>query len=316
MKILLSSLFTLFFVFSAFALELTDSDAQKQVKLDNFCKKINIKFKQFGWGKIVCKPQRWIYDTYSVKGEPLIYQSFMNAGPDKPVTLILCTIHGDEYTSPYLCVRLVRDIVFDSREKYKNVNVVVAPFVNPDGFLAKKASRLNANGVDCNRNFPTADWNQEALQSWKKKFKKDPRRFPGNFAGSEPETRFQMDLIEKFKPEKIVAVHAPYAFLDYDISGERTDTLVREVKEVAESMSKQSNNFRLVDFNVFPGSLGTYAGLDKNIPTFTLELPKSGSQFGEPYWERFRTSFLYIVNYVFKNQVADHRAKNHTALAN
>ena len=137
MKILLSFLFSLFFVFSAFALEPSASDSQKQTKLDNFCKRINVKFKQFGWGKIVCNPQRWTYDALSVKGEPLIYQSFLNAGPDKPVTLILCTIHGDEYTSPYLCVRLVRDIIFDNQEKYKNVNVVVAPFVNPDGFLAK-----------------------------------------------------------------------------------------------------------------------------------------------------------------------------------
>lgn len=302
----------LFFVFigHAFALE-TTTDLSKQEKLESFCKKANVKFKKFGWGKIICNPQRWTYDSLSVKGEPLIYQSFMNAGEGKPVTLILCTIHGDEYTSPYLCIRLVRDILFDNKEKYQNVNVVVAPFVNPDGFLIPKASRLNANGVDCNRNFPTADWDKEALSSWAKKYKKDPRRFPGHKAASEPETVFQMDLIEKFKPEKIVAVHAPYGFLDYDISNDGAGELSKEVKQVAESMSKQSKNFRLVDFNVFPGSLGTYAGLEKKIPTFTLELSKADSQLGEAYWERFKSSFLYIVNYSFKNQVAN-RIKTQT----
>lgn len=278
---------------------------EKQQKLESFCKKMNVRFKAFGWGKIICNSKRWTYDSLSVNGDPLIYQSFMNAGPGKPVTLILCTVHGDEYTSPYLCIRLVRDIIFDNPDKYKNVNVVVAPLIDPDGFLLKKPSRLNGRGVDLNRNFPTRNWDQEALQSWAKNYKKDPRRFPGHKAASEPETLFQMDLIEKYKPEKIMAIHAPYGFLDYDISSKQSASLNSEVRDLAITISKESKNFRVVDFHVFPGSLGNYAGLEKGIPTYTLELSASSSQWGEAYWDRFKSSFLKVMQYNFKNNVAN-----------
>jgi hypothetical protein len=63
---------------------------------------------------------------------------------------------------------------------------------------------MNSRGVDINRNFGTLDWNDHALRAWKIKFKSDPRRFPGNSAMSEPETVFQKQLIETFKPQKII----------------------------------------------------------------------------------------------------------------
>lgn len=294
-----------------FAQEQGEKNPQNKEKvLDLYCKKLNIKFKSFGWGKITCNPTRWTYDDLSVKGEPLIYQSFMNAGEGKPITLILCTVHGDEYTSPYLCIRLVRDIIFDNPQKYKNVNVVIAPLIDPDGFLLKKPSRLNANGVDINRNFPTKNWDKEALKSWAKTYKKDPRRFPGHKAASEPETLFQMGLIEKFKPEKILSIHAPYGFLDYDFSSEDSESFSQEVRELAKDISKESKNFRLVDFHVFPGSLGNYAGLERAIPTYTLELSTSSSQWGEPYWERFKNSFLKVMQYNFKSKTENNLLKN------
>jgi hypothetical protein len=39
------------------------------------------------------------------------------------------------------------------------------PVLNPDGLLAKPARRMNANGVDLNRNFPTPQWAKEAKAS-------------------------------------------------------------------------------------------------------------------------------------------------------
>ena len=58
----------------------------------------------------------------------------------------------------------------------------VVPILNPDGLLAR--SRVNANQVDLNRNFPTRDWEKNAVQFWKKHAGASPRRFPGTIAGS------------------------------------------------------------------------------------------------------------------------------------
>ncbi|MGP8154830.1 MAG: M14 family zinc carboxypeptidase [Smithella sp.] len=38
--------------------------------------------------------------------------------------------------------------------------IVIAPLLNSDGFLSTPSTRVNANGVDINRNFPTKDGRQ------------------------------------------------------------------------------------------------------------------------------------------------------------
>ena len=65
----------------------------------------------------------------------------------------------------------------------------VAPLLNPDGLLAAKPQRVNARGVDLNRNFPTPGWQREAPRYWAKVTRSDPRRFPGKNPLSEPESR-------------------------------------------------------------------------------------------------------------------------------
>ena len=132
--------------------------------------------------------------------------------------------------------------------------------INPDGLLAQKPTRVNANGVDLNRNFPTPNWNKEAPQYWREKTKSDPRRFPGKAALSEPESRWIFNQIEQFQPDVIISVHAPFGVLDFDGAG------------------TPPSKFGRLLFNrvgVYPGSLGNYGGLHKDIPVVTIELPNS-----------------------------------------
>src|SRR3546814_19598426 len=51
---------------------------------------------------------------------------------------------------------------------------------------------------------------------WEQRTRRDPRRYPGPSALSEPETRWLLQQIEDFQPDAIVSVHAPYGVLDYD----------------------------------------------------------------------------------------------------
>ena len=109
--------------------------------------------------------------------------------------------------------------------------VIVAPLVAPDSFLKKYPSRTNARGVDVNRNFPTKDWKADAIRLWKTRYGSAKRRFPGKVAKSEQETYFQINLINRYKPQKIISVHAPLTIIDYD--GQKLESVMKNMLEKA-----------------------------------------------------------------------------------
>ena len=137
----------------------------------------------------------------------------------------------------------------------------VVPVMNPDGLLAKPATRVNARRVDLNRNFPTSNWFSEAPRYWLVSTKRDPRRFPGTAPASEPESRWLHDEITRFKPDVIVSVHAPHDVLDFD--GPPTGM----------KAPLRFGRLHLNRLGVYPGSLGNFGGLKEGIPVVTLELP-------------------------------------------
>jgi protein MpaA len=168
--------------------------------------------------------------------------------------LLLGGMHGDELTSASIVFQWMQML---PGTPAKNFHWLVAPVVNPDGLLAAKPQRVNANGVDLNRNFPTPGWERDAPYYWAKRTNSDPRRYPGPTPLSEPESKWLMGEMERFQPHVIVSVHAPYGVLDFD------------------GPSNPPKRFGRLWFNrvgVFPGSLGNYSGMHKNVPVVTIEL--------------------------------------------
>ena len=171
--------------------------------------------------------------------------------------LLIGGIHGDELTSASIVFRWLQWLDESESRQY---HWRVIPVANPDGLLANPPQRVNSHGVDLNRNFPTPDWNRDAQAYWAKKTNRDPRRFPGQSAMSEPETRWLHDQIESFQPDVVVSVHAPFGILDYD------------------GPAHQPRRFGHLDLNrlgIYPGSLGNYGGVQKNMPVITIELPNA-----------------------------------------
>jgi hypothetical protein len=171
--------------------------------------------------------------------------------------LLIGGIHGDELTSASIVFRWLQWLDESESRQY---HWRVIPVANPDGLLANPPQRVNSHGVDLNRNFPTPDWNRDAQTYWTKKTNRDPRRFPGLSAMSEPETRWLHDQIESFQPDVVVSVHAPFGILDYD------------------GPAHQPRRFGHLDLNrlgIYPGSLGNYGGVHKNMPVITIELPSA-----------------------------------------
>ena len=206
-------------------------------------------------------------DHQSSRGEPIFrsrFESLTGVTPTGRVMLI-GGVHGDELSS----VSIVFEWMNFLRANHDGEFVWdVIPVMNPDGFFAAKASRTNANGVDLNRNMPTSDWAGSALHYWQERTHSAPRKYPGESPGSEPETRWLVQEIDRFQPDMIVTVHAPYNLIDYD----------------APSRKNAPRRFGRVKgglLGTYPGSLGNYAGVKRGIPVVTIELPSANQAMSE-----------------------------------
>lgn len=198
-------------------------------------------------------------EAHSVQGVPL-YTRDVKAEGAKLRVLVTGAIHGDELSSASLALHWIALAQDGSVQMPQPIHWRFIPVLNPDGLLAKPPRRVNARGVDLNRNFPTPNWERDAAAYWEKRTRKDPRRWPGNKPLSEPESRFLHDQMQSFKPHLIVAIHAPYGVLDFDGPSVPPSKLGR---------------LYLDQVGIFPGSLGNYGGVHKGVPVVTIELPNA-----------------------------------------
>ena len=176
--------------------------------------------------------------------------------------LVVGGMHGDEMSSVSLAYQWLALAEKPPADSPLSIHWRFIPALNPDGLFARPSRRTNANGVDLNRNFPTPNWSRDARQYWEKRTKRDPRRWPGNKPLSEPESKYLHDLMESFKPNLIVSIHAPYGVLDFDGPSVPPSKLGR---------------LYLDQVGIFPGSLGNYGGIHKGVPVVTIELPSASA---------------------------------------
>lgn len=268
---------------------------QTQSVID-YCRKIDQRFLHWGWGLSGCRTFRWHHVRDSVNGDPLMWVVFGDEDTIEKgvsnVTFIMCGVHGDEITPIKFCFDILHELnaIYNSPE-FKDTLVVVYPIANPDGFFIDRPTRVNARGVDVNRNLPTKDWEADALRLWRTRHRSDPRRYPGERPLSEPETVTQVNLIKRYGPQKIISVHSPLTILDYDGPVEITPQFGEvgsRASELLVQMAKKADGYEVRNFPFFPGSLGNYAGNERGIPTYTLELPSSDNRRHQKYWDLFR----------------------------
>lgn len=195
--------------------------------------------------------------AHSVQNRPIEGVFFGPQEPERLNTLIIGVFHGDETISGALVTHFVAHL--QAAQSAPNAidfmarPTLIIPVLNPDGLAA--GTRVNANGVDLNRNYPTPDWVEE---------NQGTPYYSGPSAASEPETGLVMALIERHQPQKILTVHSPYKVLNFD----------GPARPLAEAMA-QFSGYPVVESIGYPtpGSFGTYAGVRRQIPVVTLELP-------------------------------------------
>jgi N-acetylmuramoyl-L-alanine amidase len=117
---------------------------------------------------------------------------------DAPMRLLVTgSTHGTESAGHAIVARLRKMTPPDG------VQVWTVRTFNPDG--AARGTRQNARGVDLNRNFPYR-W-RDGGGRW------DPH-YPGPSPASEPETRAEMRLIRRLKPQVTIHYHQALQLVD------------------------------------------------------------------------------------------------------
>ena len=185
---------------------------------------------------------------------------------NEKTVLIIGVFHGEEPQGEYLINKYLKENTLNTKN-----TLYFIPCLNPDGKSENK--RQNANGIDLNRNFPTKNWRRIET----------PEYFGGTMAGSEIETKFMIDIINNYKFDAILSIHAPFKIVNYDGPAQN---LAKKISEFTGYKVQADIGYPT------PGSFGNYAGVERNIPVITLELDENDSN--EHLWEINKKVFDYF----------------------
>jgi protein MpaA len=168
-----------------------------------------------------------------------------------PTVLVLGGVHGDEREGVEAFLGLIQQWT----ENFPfRLRVTVVPALNMDGVL--RGTRVNARGVDLNRNMATNDWSPEVAT---------PRYHPGPSPNSEPETVALANWVTEFKPVFVLSLHSWKPLLN--VNG----ACMREAETIAKWTGYKVE--QTIGYPT-PGCLGTYCGLERDMPTLTYEIER------------------------------------------
>ena len=192
--------------------------------------------------------QRAYHFGYTSDGLSIPAYKFGDKGPE---VLLIGGVHGDEIEGIQAANGLLQ--AFSKSFTYK-LRVTLIPILNLDGAL--RSQRRNARGVDLNRNLPTQDWSPEVA---KEKYN------PGPHANSEPENHALVEHLKSTPPKFIITLHSWKPMLNTN----------GNCDAVANAISSRTGYIITPDIGYpTPGSLGTYTGLERQIPTITYEFER------------------------------------------
>ena len=142
---------------------------------------------------------------YSVLNRPIEAYTF---GKGYNQYLIIAGIHGGyEGNTVDLANQLMVYISQHPDSIPNGSTLYIIPDMNPDAVARGRNvdARVNANGVDLNRNFPTPNWvaNWDHTNCWN-----DRPTTGGTFAGSEPETKAVMNFIVSHPIRAMISYHS------------------------------------------------------------------------------------------------------------
>lgn len=210
----------------------------------------------------------WIEIGVSVRGLPIRCKT-VGEGPRR--VLWVGGIHGNEREGAVATANL-ESAFRSASDLWKHVTLTIIEDINPDGSAA--GTRRNANRVDLNRNFPA----KNAL--------------PKSRPLSEPESRVLRDVIESVEPDTVLVAHSwgrkpkgPKRFINYDGPAERLASIFELISGYPVKLSRH--------LPPTPGSLGSWVGIDRQIPILTIEYMRGVDP--ELAWTETREAILAVI---------------------
>lgn len=209
----------------------------------------------------------WQNVGWSVLGRPI---RAITVGSGPRTVLFIGGIHGDEAECAFATAQLPE--AFTAAGLGELVTLTIIEDANPDGRAA--GTRVNANGVDVNRNFPARNFDATNPEF-------------GGEALSQPESRTLVETIDRTRPDLVIVGHAwrGKQFINFD----------GPARLVAEKFSATSG-FAVEESAAFaptPGSLGSYVGRDRGIALLTIEVLKGSDPVS--VWATLKEALLQAV---------------------
>ena len=201
----------------------------------------------------------WIKKGKSAGNNPVFYKHLKAKKDGAFRILLIGGVHGNETEGVQFMHDFCCEFIDEQDISPFKQEILTIPVMNPDGVL--NYERTNANLVDLNRNMPTKDWSSEYTE---KKY------YPGEAAASEPETKHLIEIIDFFKPQYIISFHSwKPPLINYNGSALPYAEKIFNGLDVPKKMEITGD----IGYPT-PGSLGTYAGYERKIPTITLEFER------------------------------------------
>lgn len=187
-------------------------------------------------------------DGKSVEGAAI--KAFRSEIKASKYIYLMAGVHGDEVEGVYVLQNLIEWL----REQDDiELPLIIIPILNVDGYRA--GTRVNAHGVDLNRNLPAKSWIPEY---------KEDKYNPGPEALSEPENKYLVKLFQKYPPKFILTFHSWVPMVNYN----------GDCKEIAELLGRHNSYEVTTDVGYpTPGSLGDYGPNELQTPVITFECP-------------------------------------------
>lgn len=186
----------------------------------------------------------------SVEGDKI--EAYRSDKKSSSYTYLMAGTHGDEVEGVYLLQQLFEWLQNDVEETKSSF--IVVPILNVDGYRA--GTRVNAHGVDLNRNYPSDSWEAEAREA---------KYYPGTAPLSEPENVFLDKLFQKYPPHLIISFHSWKPFVNFNGNCEHIANFIAGFNKY-EVMGT-------IDGHPTPGSLGDYGPQKYKSPVLTFECP-------------------------------------------
>jgi protein MpaA len=202
---------------------------------------------------------------YSVNGRAIISYTF---GTGASTLLFTGGMHGSEPSGTSTMQAWADYLQSYGYQIPADKKVVIVPNTNPDGIAT--GARYNANNVNIDRNFPSANWRSDIDTA--------TGLLPtggGASAGSEPETKALIALTRQLRPRLEVSFHAQGSLLGANQLGDSV-AIANAYGATVGYGSMIGNAEEVMGYSI-TGEYEDWMGEEMGVPAILIELP---TQYG------------------------------------